>query len=122
MSEELGKFNAKEAIEKINDRKDLILKLLLPNVDPYLGRDSTPKECQLSQLPRSIEYENKNEISLQLSFYSSENFVLGLCSDSKTKLKTDYLLLYCKNSNRLFIFKNFYNNSFWNSQSIASCF
>ena len=117
-----GPFDEKTAYKFLHDRKEVLLNLLAPNIDPYKGTDPTPALCQTINLPKTISELSTHSFTEAFSFYSSDTKVLGLCADENHLIKTQYQILYCKNSRMLFIVQYFYTKkSEWLNSLIASC-
>jgi len=101
----------------IHSRKAYLQTLTQKEIDPYTGRDSTPEICQQSQLPKVISGSNYNIISL----YSSHKKVLGFCPNRDDILKTQYLIIFCKDTD-LWLIRYYYSKELnWKINPIVKC-
>lgn len=119
--EEISVEGISEANQAINSRLSSIDELIAPNIDPYKGVDSVPEICRKENLPKNFRRAEPSQTTAFVSFYSSNNMVLGLCADPTRLLKTQYLLLYC-GGDKLFVVKYFYpREAEWRREPVASC-
>lgn len=117
-----GPFEPKEAEAFMEERRQSIEELLAPKIDPYKGEDSTPEMCKQKNLPELNVKNGKGWKLEELSFYSSENMVLGLCANVNSLLKTRYQMLYCEKSKEVYVIQTFYNVDVpWEVEIKAAC-
>jgi hypothetical protein len=65
---------------------------------------------------------NKNSFSYRFSLFSSEKKVLGMCGNENEVLKTEYELVYCQKTKKLYVARFFYDkNSSWLTEPLLAC-
>lgn len=117
-----GPFNPEEAKAFMEDRRQSVEELLLPRIDPYKGEDSTPDICKQKNLPEVVRKSGKGWFFEELSFYSSENMVLGLCANPNLLLKTKYQMLYCEKKKEVYVIQYFYGDDIpWSAELETKC-
>ena len=118
----LGEFEPKEAKLRSAGQVKTVLSLLESSFNVYQGELPQPKECQVSSLPKEVKGSTADGFSRLLSLYASDTKMLGLCADPTKIVKTQYLLLYCSRSKKLFAVKYFYPKSErWLDRPVARC-
>ena len=117
-----GPLDTKVANKLAAERIKALQELLTPTPNPYDGKISTPEICLPKNLPRLVNQKTKDGFASYLSFYSSDSNVLASCVAANQLLKTQFLLLYCRNSSTLYFIRYFYPSSeAWHGEAIASC-
>lgn len=106
----LGQLTEKEAYKIGQDRVQLLMDGLDPQYDPYTGINTLAKKCQKENLPQLLFKKTDKDFYYLVSLYSSKYKSIGICSDPKNLLKTQYLILYCKSAGKLVIAKFFYED------------
>lgn len=95
--------------------------LLLPQVDPYEGVDSTPEPCRRENLPESSTGDHPSPFQL-FHLHSSQHYIFAFCPSSEQIVKTQYLLLYCEQDKKLYRIQYFYpSEQAWIKKPIARC-
>jgi hypothetical protein len=103
----LGEYPQAQAEKLMADHVAMVRALLKPSIDPYLGENSLPKICREENLPKVQRGEDAKSIFRAVYLYSSKSGVLGLCSNPKDLVKTQYLILYCRRSRQLSVTRHF---------------
>lgn len=117
-----GPFNSEEARAFMEERRQSIEELLQPKIDPYKGEDSTPEMCKQKNLPDVIMKNGKTWFFEELSFYSSDHMVLGLCANPNMLFKTKYQMLYCEKNKEVYVIQFFYSDDLpWNIKIETKC-
>lgn len=117
-----GPFNPDEARAFMDERKVSIEELLKPKIDPYKGEDSTPDLCKQKNLPEVVMKNGQGWFSKEISFYSSEHMVLGLCANPNRLMKTRYQMLYCESKKEVYVVQLFYSDELpWTTKFETKC-
>jgi hypothetical protein len=104
----------------IDQRSEILDRLIAPTFDPYFGTKS--KTCGSDSPPPAIKGSSTDGFWALKSVFSSDRFVVGSCPDPKTAQKTQYLMLYCSQERTVYVIHFFRPNSeSWALIPAASC-
>ena len=89
------------------------------NIEPYYGKDTVPKSCQLEQLPAIQKNENSVEILQKRDLFASNQFQLGCLT--KSPIYAQSLLLDCKKSKTFYYLLFLPESKYWHSEPFLHC-
>ena len=89
------------------------------NIEPYYGKDTVPRSCQLDQLPAIKNGENDDEILQKRDLFSSNQFQLGCLT--KSPVFAQSLLLYCKKSKKFYYLLFLPEGQSWHPEPFLHC-
>lgn len=109
---------ADQALFLMENKQRTDNEFFISNIEPYYGKDTVPKSCQLDQLPAVQKIENAEEILQKRDVYSSAQFRLGCITNPPVFAQS--LLLYCKRSKNFFYLLVLTGHS-WHPEPFLHC-
>lgn len=110
------------SMEQLKARVHFLDDLTKDQHDPYTGRINSVTNCFHDQAPAPLEQETANEFVSVHSAHASAQRVFGACTDAKTGLHAQIVLIQCKEQNKAFEVHYFYpRTEQWIATPVVSC-